>query len=306
MKSEYPTTAEEAFQSKSGRFFDEEMTSKARETCEDPIFVGDIRGNATSGPECLDKLQLISRSSGGSETLSIWTPPHTDGERKILNRFLVVVDIGGKVYTSDNSVISVFDRAGLMDAFGALERAAMWVGHIDHDLLAWKAAQIAKYYDNALLAIESNTIDSRDKKSMDVMTYEGDHFYTVINEISEHYHRLYARNAPPDKVVDNGEPIKYGWHMNKKTKYQAYDRYYAALREDQYIEKSGEAVNEMEWLAVDPNGKINAIPGKKDDIQDTTAIGNYIAFEEMPIPKYAKDKEDIKSILGNNVGIATI
>lgn len=37
---------------------------------------------------------------------------------------------------------------------------AQWRGHIDHDLLAWKSAQIAAYYQNALLVIESNTFET--------------------------------------------------------------------------------------------------------------------------------------------------
>ena len=40
MKSEFPTTAEEAFQTKSGKYFADEMITKLRRSCRTPIFVG--------------------------------------------------------------------------------------------------------------------------------------------------------------------------------------------------------------------------------------------------------------------------
>lgn len=306
MKSEFPTTAGEAFQTKSGRYFDFKFISDARKTCKDPIFVGTIKGDSITGEGSLKNLRLIEGDTGGSEVLKIWQHPEFFEDTKVLHRYLVVIDIGGRTYTSDNSVISVFDRMGLLDPFGALERVALWVGHIDHDVLAWLGAQIATYYDNALLVIESNTIDSRDKKKKDSITYEGDHFYTVIDELADEYFNLYARGAPPDKTRDKGLEVKYGWHMNRKTKYQAYDRYSAALRDGEFVERSHEAVNEMEWLEIDSSGGINAVVGKRDDIQDTNATGVYIAFEKMPLPKIV-NKAKPKPIKGRRShGVATI
>lgn len=297
MRSEYPATAEEAFQSTAGTYFDEEHIEKARQTCKEPIWIGDIKGNSLTGINSLSGLTIYEKDSGGSELLKIWEFPEKSDDERFLYRYLVVVDIGGKSYKSDNSIISVFDRLALIDPFGAMERVAMWIGHVDHDILAWKSTQIAEYYDHALLVIESNTIDSRDKKQMDTILYEGDHFYTVIDEISEHYDNLYARGDAPDKAIETGRPIKFGWHMNKKTKYQAYDKYLAAMREDQYIERSHEAVNEMKWLQLKTNGQIEAASGKRDDIMDTTAVGCYIGIEEMPLPKI------IKKIILNSSGI---
>ena len=288
MKSEYPTTAEESFQSSAGTYFRENIIEQARATCEEPIWKGDIRGNSFTGPNALLGITLFEKDTGGSEILQIWQFPDKYDEEKMLYQYIVIVDIGGKTHKSDNSIISVLDRSALIDPFGAMERVALWYGHVDHDILAWKAAQIAEYYNHALLVIESNTIDSRDKKQMDTILYEGDHFYTVINELADVYDNLYARGGSPDKAIDNGMPTKFGWHMNKKTKYQAYDRYAAAYRDYEFIEKSHEAVNEMQWLQLKSNGQIEAASGKRDDIQDTNAIGVYIGFEDMPLPKIVK------------------
>lgn len=305
MKSEFPTCHTEAFQTTSARYFDYKYIEQARADCRTPIWTGDIRGNSLVGEASLRNIRLVEKS-GYVEVLKIWTMPETDPKEKMLHQFVVVVDIGGKSYKSDHSVISVFDRSALIDPFGALERAAIWIGHIDHDILAWKAAQIAEFYNHALLVIESNTIETRDKKSSESIVYEGDHFYTVIDELGEVYDNLYARGNTPDKAIDNGMPTKFGWHMNKKTKYQAYDRYAAALREYEYIERSTEAVNEMDFLQIKSNGLIEAQLGKRDDIQDTTAIGVYVAFEEMPLPKIIEISDTSKSTLRQkkSVGVA--
>ena len=305
MRSEYPTTAEEAFQSSISTYFREEIISQARATCREPIWKGDIKGDSLVGPKSLLNISIYPKDSD-TDVLIIWEHPEKGEEEKITNQYIVVVDIGGKSYKSDDSVISVFNRAALIDPFGAMERVAMWIGHTDHDILAWKAVQIAEHYNHALLVIESNTIDTRDKKMAETILYEGDHFYTVIDEIADEYDNLYARTGTPDKAIETGRPTKFGWHMNKKTKYQAYDRYTAAMRDYGYIERSHEAVNQMQWLQIKANGQIEASSGKKDDIMDTTAIGVYIGFEEMPLPKIIKHLATSKNTLRQkkSVGVA--
>ena len=287
MKSEYPTTDMEAFQSASGKYFTEEMLSRLRSGVREPVFIGDIRGDSLIGEKSLNNIQLIE-DSALADNLKIWIKPddYIDPlKEKVSNRFIVTVDIGGTHYKSDYSVITVLDRLSLMDPFGAVERAALWFGHIDHDVLAWKAVQIAKYYNNALLAIESNTIDSRDKKT-DEHVMSGDHTYTVLDKIEESgYPNLYYRRAPSDTA---GSPPtkKVGWHMNGKTKYLAYDNYFVKVRESEYIEHSFDAYTEAEYLET-VKGKIEAMQGKHDDIQDTTAVAVHIAydFDTMPVPK---------------------
>lgn len=285
MKSEFPTTADESFQSKAGKYFSDFMIDTLRQSCNEPIFIGDIKGDAVVGEDSLDNIYLEENDSLIDGTLKIWIHPDKDEKHKVKNRFVVVVDIGGLSYKSDNSVISVFDRKGLLDSHGYVERAAIWYGHIDHDILAWKAAQIATYYDNALLVIESNTIDTKDKKTGDI-AYEGDHSYTVLNEIADVYNNMYMRTSAPDKAQSK-PTLKYGWHMNRKTKYQAYDDYKNKVRDNLYIEHCHEAVNEATTLLLSTRGLIEAQKGRRDDMQDTTAVGVYISFNpnEMPLPK---------------------
>lgn len=288
MKSEYPTTADEAFQSSAAKFFTENMLHTLKSGVKDPVFIGDIRGLSMKGAKAMQGIHLIE-DSALIDNLKIWIRPNDYIDPTIercTNRFVVVVDIGGLHYKSDFSVISVFDRMSLMNTGGALERAALWRGHIDHDQLAWKAVQIAIMYHNAYLVIESNTIDSRDKKKDESVMDSGDHTYTVLNKIEESgYSNLHYRTAPPETA---GSPPtkKIGWHMNHKSKWEAYDAYFEAVRDHEYIEHSLEAYTEASYLETG-NKSPEAMQGKKDDIQDTTAVGTRISynFNLLPIPK---------------------
>ena len=284
MKSEFPTTAEEAFQTKSGRYFSDELINKLRSSCRPPVFVGDIRADSLKGQGACENIYLVENSGLMSEVLKIWTMPN-DGidtaTERITNRFLVTVDVGGRSYRSDNSVISVFDRIGMLIPGGPIERAAIWYGHLDPDILAWLAVRIAVFYGNALLVIENNTIDTKLKKESENYVNEGNHFFTVLDEISQVYDNLYMREGPPDQIT--GKPTyKIGWHMNKSTKYQAYDSYTAQVRDDEYIERDNGAADEAQWLQLKPSGQIEAMSGQRDDKQDTTAVGVYIGREQMP------------------------
>lgn len=290
MKSEYPTTAEEAFQTKSGRYFTDDLLSWLHKNIREPKFIGDIRGDATIGEKVLDNVKLYPNDSLQTEVLKIWIMPtdNTPEGKIVKNRFIVTVDVGGRGYKADWSVISVFDRISMAGEFGALERAALWRGHVDPDLLAYKAAQIASFYDDALLVIESNTYDTKNKKSDDAAVSEGDHTYTVLDTLGGIYDNLYRRRTKPDSTRDR-ETRHIGWHMNKQTKYQAYDDYTVRLREGDYMEYSQDAADEAMWLMNAPGGKIEAMEGTHDDIQDTTAVGCYIAFGSMPAVKIIEE-----------------
>ena len=282
MKSEYPTTADEAFQTTGGTYFSNEMLEAIKANVRKPVFVGEIKADGLTGENALENISLYPNSAI-RDSLKIWIHPtdFADSTKTYKNRFVVVVDVGGRSEASDRSVISVFDRLSLTYECGAIERAALWYGHIDPDLLAYKAAQVATYYDNALLVIESNTYDTRYKKKDKKYVAEGDHSYTVLDTLGELYDNIYVRRSTPDSTRDK-QLKKIGWHMNKQTKYQAYDSYSISIRKGQYVEYSQDAYNEATQLTVNTDGQIEAMLGCHDDIQDTTAVGNYIAIESMP------------------------
>ena len=91
--------------------------------------------------------------------------------------------------------------------------------------------------------------------------------------------------------------------MNKQTKYMAYDDYTVRLREGDYMEYSQDAADEAMWLMNAPGGKIEAMEGTHDDIQDTTAVGCYIAFGGMQPVKIVEDaRKRTSSVARSNSG----
>lgn len=267
MKAEFPSDDVEAFTHSGTRVFPTRYTEALREDCEDPVYRGEFNGKEIFGRDCLKELTFVE----GDGNLMIWKQPDT---RRWANRYIVIVDIGGRTKRADNSVITVMDRMPLFNN-GKLEVVARWVGHIDHDLLAWKAVQIASAYSRALLVIESNTLE----KDRDT---DGDQSEYILEMIAEVYSNLYFR-SDGDKIKEQ-LPMRWGFHTNKRTKPMIIGHLIAAMREETFMEKEHEAVNECEWYEKKENGSYGAIDGKHDDRVMTDAIGVYVS-NQLPPPK---------------------
>lgn len=108
-------------------------------------------------------MQNVRFSEDRQSQLWIWAKPEIDDEYEVTDRYLTVVDVGGRSDKADFSVILVIDRLNMMDGEPPAV-VAQWYGHCDIDRLAWKAAQVAAYYNESLLVIESNTLETHDRK----------------------------------------------------------------------------------------------------------------------------------------------
>ena len=288
-KMEFPTTAEEAFQSTGHRFHPTEDILELRKGCCDPKFIGEIYGDAVSGVNSMNNIKFKEEDRG---CLKVWSMPN---DELVRNRYLVVVDIGGTSETSDRSVICVFDRYWLMHG-GLVEVVAEWCGHVDHDILAWKAVQLAKAYNDALLIIESNKFEANKT--------EGDHFDFILDEIGYYYDNLYSR-VPADKIKE-GAAQRYGFHTNRQTKPIVCNYLKAAIREGLYYEPCVEACDEMDTFEVKPNGSTGAVEGCHDDRYITRAIGVWAAYTEMDPPvKYEKKVLDDSFVTADYVGLSS-
>ena len=285
MKAEYPSTAEEAFVSTGRAVFSQTVCRQMRENCRPPILTGELAGDAIEGKKCKKGLRFVRDEVG---KLQIWKKP--EDEPHIAHRYLVVVDVGGRSEHSDYSVICVIDRANRMGG-GLDEVVAQWRGHIDHDLLCWKAVQIATWYCNALLVIESNTLD---KENTDT---DGDHTQFILEKISGVYNNLYSRDDP-DKVR-LGLPVRWGFHTNRATKTAIIDNEVRMYRVCGYIERCVDAISEHLTYEKQLNGAYAAKDGCHDDILMTRAIGEYVS-ENMPQPviKQRNIWKQVKRIVG--------
>lgn len=284
MQSEYPTDDIEAFTFSGERVFDRNQVENLRKGCKAPVFVGEIisKSGKKTGKESLENVGTIKNNAAGK--LKIWVLP--ENNRKISYRYITIVDVGGRSSKADYSVILVIDRYWMMYG-GVPEVAAEWRGHCDHDILVWKAAQISKYYNNALLVIESNTLETEET--------DGDHTEYILSQLSGAYSNLYAR-TPADKIKE-GVPVKWGFHTNRATKTMIIDNMIHLLRESPYIERSYEACNEYDTYEKKENGSFGAIDGHHDDILMTRLIGMYVAYE-LPLPREQKEKTTTKKTQG--------
>ena len=285
MKSEFPTTSIEAFQSTGQRVFHPLYVSNARKSCEAPAMVGDLFGKSIMGKDSLKDIEFVNNDKGN---LKVWIAP--DKTVNIRDRYALFADIGGRTKDADYSTIKVIDRYWMMYGDKPVV-CAVWHGHLDQDTFAWKAAQLATWYNNGLLAIEVNSMRSKNDNT------EGDHSFTVLDEIADVYTNLYARTSPDS--VKQGAPTKYGFHTNKSTKPMIIDTLNGALRDDLYEEKDLAACDEMDSFEYKPDGSMGAVEGQKDDRVITTAGCVWLALKYMPTP------EEIKQTTKKSRGIVS-
>ena len=276
--TEFPGDDVECFMAAGNLIFDkycvDAMSAKMKKA---PIFVGNIIGDDDKGARAIRTAKLIDRLDDG-QTLRIWQQPDC---LKVNNRYVVSVDIGGRTRTSDFTVMTVIDRFPMM--FGGKPKVvARWRGHIRHDLLAWKAAQLAHYYDDALLVIEKNTADTK----KDRIDEEGDHSGTIIDEIADYYPNMYIGRTEVDKVTQAVTNV-FGFHTNVQSKVQVIDNYVAYIEDELYEEPDEMAFKELLIYERKEDGTMGNVDGKDnhDDIVMSTGIGLWVS-QRMPLPTW--------------------
>lgn len=271
MASEASIDDIEAFQNSGNREFDIYDIDIIRTTCRGPICVGIMVGQSDNP---LIDAHFVEKSTG---PLKIWTKPESNNS--ILNRYLVVVDIGGRRRGSDYSVMAVFDRFPMVLG-GRPEIVAEYRGHDHHDKIAWQAAMLAQYYDNALLVIESNTLETKDKQR-DV---DGNTFEYILDIVSSVYENLYAREKSAENIKD-AKVTKWGFHTNVHTKPAIISHLGDCVRDRAWVERNTIACDELSYYEKRKDGSYGAIEGQHDDVLMTRAIGLWICFRDMDMPK---------------------
>ena len=295
MASEAPIDPVEAFRNGGNAVFDPYAIDDFKEDCQAPkapLYYANI--NLPPFERRNKKVFLnadIKKREDNQGELKVWAEPNNH-IFKVKNRYMVSVDIGGKSESSDFTVMTVLDLMGLCpEVQGRPRVVARWRGHIRHDILAWTAAALAHYYDDALLVIEKNSAD-REKG----LTTEGDHFGTIITEIADYYPNLYQRVKEVDAASGGIKPI-YGFHTNTKTKGWLIDNLIACVDDKLWDEPDDEMYRELGWYQRDPDtGEMGNEPGsgKHDDVLMSTAIGLWICYSERNYysPSWVVEKKE--------------
>jgi hypothetical protein len=312
MHQEFPSDDVEAFQDSGLPVFRASLIENLRKNCLLPVVIGCLQGDGlpeTARMETKNRKNVLSnirfvedkealsalkspdqvlRERKERDKLKIWEFPDT--EIHLSDRYVVVFDPQkGISKHADWGVISVFDRYWMMYG-GKPEIVAQWRGKIDKDITIWIAAQIARYYNNALLVVESNTYDNDKNKDEDNSEF-------IFDTIARYYGNLYSRTSA-DKIKE-GAPVVYGWHTNRKTKTEVIANYVIMLREEGYIEREEGALDEARVYEKKEDGKYGAKEGKHDDILMTRMIGCHICYE-LPLPVKIESGNFYKSALPVN------
>jgi hypothetical protein len=286
MATEAPVDADEAFRNSGNLVFN-------------PYYVDELETQYLNKPACYADIDLIGRKgkamireskiriNENAGEVKIWQLPN-NRILKVKDRYVVAVDIGGRAATSDYSVFTVIDRKGMIKGLnGKPEIVARYRGHCRHDILAWKAAVLAHYYDDALLVIESNTAD-REKNN----NTEGDHFGSIVDEIAGYYKNMYMRVESPESVTEK-VIMKFGFQTNKLTKQWIIDNMISCVEDKLWIEPDSECYHEMRIYVRNDDGSMGNIQSRDnhDDVVMSTAIGLWVSMNEMDLPTWAAVKK---------------
>lgn len=200
MHAEFPTTPDEAFINTGANVFAAADIERLRAGCRPPMDrnPADIAARLASG------------------RLDMWELP-VDG-----CSYIATVDVGGRSSRADWSVIALIatPRSGLN---AGARVVAQWRGHVDHDILADYAMALGRYYNNALLVVEANTLETENMESSTE---------SVLYRMYDAYPNLYCRSTAPGPRrpgLDSGSR-RPGLHTNRATKAAMIDTLIQALR----------------------------------------------------------------------------
>lgn len=246
MMAEFPTTAAEAFIASGSAVFDRTAVERLRADCR-PHRPGEVCGGA-----------WVDDPVG---TTQLWQPPAPEGS------YVLAVDIGGASEKADWSV-AVVVRTDL----DRPEVVAQWRGHTHHDLLARRAMDLGRFYNDALLVVESNSLESG--------MGAGAGLY-ILDLMSRSYANLYRRRVYDD--VARTETTRVGFHTNRATKEMIICGLVAAVRTARFVERDMAALDELLTYERRPDGSYAARIGCHDDLLMARAIALHVA-DHIPLP----------------------
>lgn len=288
--SEAPSDDVECFKHSGRTIFDQYLVDHYRKLfVRDPIYYGEIMQPEGSAA----RLAPYDEKGG----LWVWQMPDNSPTN---DRYLVVVDVGGRSTKADFSVITVVDRWPLRFG-GKAEVVARWRGHIRYDFLAVKAVMIARLYCNALLVFESNTFDKKKAESTEFVE-RGDHTRGILSAIEDEYDNLYMRASTSPEDIRQGRFKKIGFQTNVKTKQDMVDHFIVSFEDNtRFLEPDYRAYEEMSIYEQREDGSYGNIAGKNnhDDILMTDMIADLIS-DQLPIPSPARPSVYASWNLGTN------
>ena len=289
MQEEYPTTAEEAFQSSGRPAFRRSHLQAMEKHLRPPVRRGYLMGRASTGPEALDNIEWVDHNEkmddGTVGRIWLWDEPGAtcggllDTHRcYVRGRYCGFLDIGARWSGGDYHVLTILDRAWMLFDL-PLRVVAQYRCHADIDLAAWEAVQLCTHFDRAFLAIEKNSLTRANRGDRDIQDHQ-----TVLDELAEVYaDRLYFTEKHDDLRQEKYR--SFGFHTNRETKPMLVNTLAGALRDELYLEPARLALDEMLQYERTDSGTYEAAEGQHDDVVVSRAGALYVALKAMDPPR---------------------
>ena len=275
-RTEYPSFPEEAFFTSGRPVFAPVAVRALTKGVRPPAWRGTMEADERTGRGALKNVRFVEQPEGD---VWVWRRPGDrlggliPADKRVVHRYAVFLDPGGRTDRADWWVATVIDRAWLLFGLGP-EVVARWRAHTRPDLGAWLAAQLAAWYDNALLAIEIN----RYRRQPD---WEPDWSLAVIEELRQHYANLFIREEPEKSGKSVVERI--GFVTTAKSKAMIVKTLMRYIEEQAYTERDQRAIDEMLVYEYTDDGGMSAPEGMHDDIVISTAGALWLS-DHMPQP----------------------
>lgn len=278
-KQEYPSTPEEAFIASGTSVFGADTIEKGYASCVEP-----------------KKVEL--KSVPMHEKLLVWKEPETFNKKEYQKKSrwneelqeyeLVDTDLVIAEHTYKTPYTIGIDTAGL----GADKNQIVVVNNItlemvarfekenlSEELLAKVAVEIAKMYNNAMIAPETNY-------SPEICNYI----------LKEGYKNIYIREniTRQDQRISGG--IEYGWKTTTKTKPAMISFARSQLNENPSLIRDRDFWYEAEYFILEDREKniMNAASGHFDDIVIATSIAMYVAKSPQAKQTYEIVKDEVQ------------
>jgi hypothetical protein len=247
---EYPANADEAFIASGRPVFDPEIVHNMLKSAEEPLYRMSMEG------------QTFEKHTRGE--LKVWK------EKDIGDTYYIGADVALGIQNGDYSVAQVLDSQKNL--------VASWRGHIHPDAFADVLFALGNYYNEALIAIESNS-----HGILPCIRLARELSYpNVWTEVSE------------GKLTDN-ESYNIGFRTTSKSKPLIIDRLRASLRLGEITITDRTTLGEMLTYIVTEGGKLEAEAGSFDDCVMSLAICNYIHVGSFK-PVAIEDWQYLKAI----------
>jgi hypothetical protein len=260
---EYPSTTEEAFIATGRPKFNIKALKKYQTIVKEPLARGYLD----------DSSGVVTFREDKTGYISIWKMP-TKGEF-----YCIGADVAEGLVHGDYS-------AAYVGCPSSLDIVAGWHGHIDPDLYGKELIKLARFYNDAFTAVESNN-----------------HGLTTLNVMKnmEYWNLYFQKNY--DKI-SNTITQKMGWQTNNRTKPLMVDKLAEFVREKWLGIFDANLITEMFTYIIEDNGSTNAQSGCNDDRVIAACILLQVMLEGLGIdymPEIPCDERAEKRGIDNDI-----